>query len=167
MKTQGTKTGRTEITEASVLATIKGGATSLTQIAHGLGFTGSVGGATAKKIRAVVPDVARRLKEGDAGPVVKVEPVKAGKPMKIARKRPGAAYHGILYQTIVDVASKGEMTGRECDEKVAKILSWPIEKVAMGRCVVANEKHRSNNGKTKNMAPRGRIHIEVLQTITA
>ena len=184
MKRKGQKKSRV-ISEQAILKTIKGGAKTLTDVVHGLGYS-SVCGSTTKKIKAAVPDIQERLKSGNSAIKVeapaKVKPVAKVKPAKkvakvekteVVRKQRkfsgGIPYgEGTLCRAIVEVASKGEMTNSECDKAVAEITGKTVECVAMCRCWVSNKNHKSNKGKTQNVASeRGRIHIRVLQGASA
>ena len=55
------------LTVAVILGAIANGATSLSAIYHQLGGKGNVSGGTTKKMRALVPDIADRLKAAKAG----------------------------------------------------------------------------------------------------
>jgi hypothetical protein len=52
-----------EITKESIIEAIGAGATSLTKVSHYHGYSGSVSGSVAAKIRTLCPDVADRLAE--------------------------------------------------------------------------------------------------------
>jgi len=67
------------ITKESVSKALAAGATSLTQVARALGFKGSVGSATTRKIREAVPDIDARIEANKAAGKAKPESSKAAK----------------------------------------------------------------------------------------
>ncbi len=92
------------ITSESVKQAIEQGATSLTQVARALGFRGSVGSATTKKIRAACPGIDARLKDSKGGK-------KPSKPKSYPRHetnpyREGSAY-AVAYDVLAAAGDKG------------------------------------------------------------
>ena len=92
------------ITAESVSKALDSGSKSLTGVAHALGYTGSVGSATTKKIREACPDIDKLLKANKAGK-------RTAKPKTYPRHETNPYREGSAYATAYDVLAAAGSKG--------------------------------------------------------
>lgn len=136
------------ITAESVITAVEDGACSLTQVAKSLGFKGSVGSATTRKIREAVPDIGERLKANKTA-----GKTKARKPKTYTRHETNPYREGSAYATAFDVLAAAEEKGiirKDLVAETARLTGKPEKNAYFDVTVVLSpretgEAHRSAN----------------------
>jgi len=122
------------VTKEAVLKALDSGAASISQVAKALGFKGSVGSATTKKIRAACPGIEKRLKANKGAG-------KAKKPKTYSRHETNPYREGSAYAAAYDVlAAAGERGIRRADlvKEVARLTGKPERNASVSGSALDN-----------------------------